>query len=47
MDNEIFDMIYCSVVMCMCRECAIRALEDVKKFLLIEGGQVAVSYFTV
>ena len=25
------------------RECAIRALDDVKKFLLIEGGQVAVS----
>ena len=31
----------------MCRECAVRALEDVKKFLLIEGGQVAVSYCTV
>ena len=30
----------------MCRECAVRALEDVKKFLLVEGGQVAVSCST-
>ncbi len=28
---------------CLCRKCAVAALKDVQKYLLVDGGQVAVS----